>query len=61
MIDNVLAHHQTSRRHKISGAPTSLTAHRSQGAAVDVEPGHLLGQGLGDDEYLDVEAVEEIP
>jgi hypothetical protein len=28
---------------------------------VDVEPGHLLGQGLGDDEYLDVEAVEEIP
>ena len=26
---------------------------------MDVEPGHLLGQGLGDDEYLDVEAVED--
>ena len=27
---------------------------------MDLEPSHLLGQGLGDDKYLDVEAVEEI-
>ena len=28
---------------------------------MDVEPGHLLSQGLGDDENLDVEAVKQIP
>lgn len=60
MVHDVLAHHQSASIREIGGAPAGLSTHRRQSTTVDVEPGHLLGQGFGDDVDLDVKVVEEI-